>query len=130
MADFGTTLSLLDSFDPLFPVVSSGALVIQRCYRRWTTNPDSEAGRRIWKGQCCDVGQILASKMQATTLDSWAQKMQSLALGDGEVDDCKVTFTGSRTLRTATMRAAIKVADQVFTLVMPLESLSAEVTLG
>lgn len=133
MTNWGTDLSLLDSFPATFPVIGPGSprLVVEAVYRRWTTSPTSEAGRRAYESQCRDVRQLLGARMDRAILASWEHDLQETAKIDERVADVVVTLRQSSDRKILTLRAAITVGTTTSTLILPITSpLLPEVTIG
>lgn len=130
MSALGTDLTLLDAgFAPLFTTVSGPLLVVQAIYRRWTTDPATAAGARIYKGLSRDLRRLLGLRFSDTTLASWARDLADVARADTRVDDVQVSFsTVGRTI--ISLRAEIKVTGQQVTLVIPFADFSPSVVLN
>ena len=133
MIDWGTDLSLLDSLPASFPLIGPGdpRLVINAVYRRWTTDPNSEAGRRIYASQCRDVRQLLGARFDRAFLAGWERDLAETAKADDRVGGVVATLTPSSDRKVLTLRAAITVGTTTSTLILPITSpLLPEVTIG
>lgn len=131
MSDLGTDFSLgPDGLAPLFPTISGPLLVAQAIYRRWTTSAASEAGRRIYGGECADLRDLLGSRADATTDKGWEQRLRQLARADERVEDCAVTLTRTDSGKRVTVRAQLTISGQAIQMVIALPDLTTEVILG
>lgn len=128
MADYGRDLSLLDGLSAQFPLLEGPGLVVQAVYRRWTTDPASTAGRRIYQSQCRDIRRLLGARFDALTLAGWEHDLAFVAKVDQRVDACAVTLQDAR--QTLTLRSQIKTLGTTATLVIPFDTFSPEVRLG
>jgi len=128
--EYGKDLTLLDGFPPLFTLTEGPGLVVQAVFRRWTTDPASTAGRRIYKSECRDVRKLLGARFDQTTLRGWELDLSQIAQVDERVDDCTVVITGSQPLKLLTLRSQIKTLGTTATLVIPFDTFSPEVLLG
>ena len=133
MTDWGTDLMLLDSFPATFTVIGPGdpRLVLYAVYRRWTTSPTSEAGRRIYDSQCRDVHALLGARTSRAILASWEHDLEEVAKVDERVAEVVVKLEPSGDRKVLTLRAAITVGTTTSTLILPITSpLLPEVTIG
>lgn len=126
-ASYGQDLSLVQGFPQLFPTLEGSALVLQAVYRRWTTPPDTEAGRRIYGSQCRDIRQLMAMRFDGAILAGWESDLAEIARHDDRVDACTVTLTGSKSTKTLTLTALITVGQVTSTLVIPFDTFEPEI---
>lgn len=127
-------LALLTSFPPTFPLLptTSVRLVLEAFYRRITTDPASEAGRRLYESQCRDVRELLGSRFERAILATWEHDLAEMGRLDERVSAavCTLTATDRKTL---VLRAELTLADGATraSLVLPITSdLIPEITIN
>ena len=131
-ANYGADLTLVDAFDPLFPQQDAGDphTVVYAIFRRWTTDPASEAGRRIYGSKCRDLRQLLLSRVDQAILAAWESGLAETAKQDDRCAGCRVAIAATKQLRVTSLRAQIQTADGPFTLVIPFDTFTPQVLDG
>jgi hypothetical protein len=124
MTDWGTDLLLVDAFPATFPLLGPGdpRLVVHAVFRRWTTDPNSEAGRRIYAGKCRDVRQLLGARFDRAILAGWERDLVETAREDDRVGGAVAQLAPSSDRKVLTLRAQIAVGASTSTLILPITS--------
>lgn len=127
MADYGRTLSLVDGFAPHFPQVEGGLVVLEAIVRRWTTAPESLAGRRIYQSRCRDVRALLAARLSSDRLASVGADLAQIARSDPRVQDALALVTMSAPDKRMFIRGVLQLAEGPFPLVLAVTGVTVEV---
>lgn len=129
--NYGTDLELAAAFGPTFPLASGRRNLIRALFRRWTTDPESEAGREIYGGRCMDLRRFAAGKLDPTRTGFIGQQVARTAQYDDRVSDCTATAAFSFSAKTLRVEAKVTPADgPTFPLVIVTDGITAEVLDG
>ena len=130
--DFGTDFLVFDEMPPDFRLSTGDMLVLAAVYRRWTTDPDSVAGARIYKGRCRDIRRLLAARYNLARLTALATELGQVARDDERVDDASAVFESDPAGRTVRLRGEVRPVGDAAAIrfVIPFDSFKPEVLLG
>lgn len=123
---YGKTLSLLSGFVGTFPLAEGALAVGQGMYRRWTTSENSLAGKRIYKGRCRDIRELLAAQLDTGRLQSYALVLQEIAKEDERVDDVVALISYRATTSVLQLRAHVRCGAGPFALLIPFDTFTPE----
>lgn len=126
--NYGVDLELADQFSTTFPTASGLRNLIRALFRRWTTDPESEAGIAIYSGKCIDVRRFMAGRIDVTRTSYIAQSVARVAQHDDRVDDCTATASFAPSLKTLRIQAKVTPSTgPTFDLILATDGVTAEV---
>lgn len=128
--DFGQDLELADAFAAHFPVATGHRNLLRAVFRRLTTSPTDECGE-IYAGECLDVRELFAARLDPQRLQSIARSIERTCGYDERIESatCKATMDSPQKKLTLAVNLTPS-AGPTFPLVLLTDGLTVEILNG